>query len=338
MTNNVNTIAILGEDISTTQEQLPIEKLKFLPDNPRVYAVIREMEDFDQLTPDEKQIRIYDCLLNEPSVKKLIPEIKRDRGLQEPIIVRWDTQEVIEGNSRLAVYRKLNYDEPDNDAWKEIRCQVVTKLTDDQQTRILGQIHLHGKTEWSPYAKALYCYRWVVEQGKKSETLSKIAGFSKQEINKNVSIIELMTQNNEFNHSRYSYYDVLVRNRTISTKINENGALKKEILTRIKTEEFTAQELRDKLPTIIKKPRILKKFQNGDVLLNEAFDRAKISGAERKLKKIRQDLDDIEKDDIISLERSEAKAMKYEISKISNRLKRVSEMVEKCLQITTPFS
>ncbi len=337
MTNNVNTIAILGEDISTTQGIHPIEQLKFLPDNPRVYAVIREMEDFDQLTPDEKQIKIYHCLLNEPSVKKLIPEIKRDRGLQEPIIVRWDTQEVIEGNSRLAVYRKLNYDEPDNEAWKKIRCQVVGTLTDEQQTRILGQIHLHGKTEWSPYAKALYCYRWVVEQDKESATLSEIAGFSKQEIKTNISIIKLMMQNNEINHSRYSYYDVLVRNRTISTKINENETLRKEILTRIKTEEFTAQQLRDKLPTIIKKPKILKKFQNGE-LLNDAFDRAKISGAEHKLKKIRQVLDDIEKEDIISLERPEANAMEYEINKIQSSLKRVSKMVENCLQITTPIS
>lgn len=338
MTKNVNTIAVLGKDISTSQEQIPIEKLKFLTDNPRVYAVIREMEDFEGRTDDEKQSLIYDCLLKEPSVKNLIPEIKRDRGLQEPIIVRWDTQEVIEGNSRLAAYRKLNNDEPDNETWNKIRCQVVTELTDDQQTRILGQVHLHGKTDWSPYAKALYCYRWVVEDKKKTSELSKIAGFSKQEINKYVSIIKLMSQNNELKNSRYSYYNVLVQNRKISTKINEDSGLKKVLFQKIKTQEFTAQELRDKLPTIINKPKILRKFQNKKIKLDEAYDRAKISGAEQKLKKIRLGLNDIENDDILSLERPEANAMKYEIGQIQKSLNRVSGMVEKFLNRTTSTS
>ncbi len=335
MTKDKNTIAILGEDIQTSQELLSIHNLKFLSDNPRVYAVIQEMEDFDDLTQDEKQGRIYDCLLKEQSVKNLIPQIKKDRGLQEPIIVRWDTQEVIEGNSRLAVYRKLNREDPDNEIWKEIRCQVVDTLTDDQQTRILGQIHLHGKTEWSRYAKALYCYRWVVEQGNDSATLSKIAGFSTQEINKNVSSIKLMHENNESKHSNYSYYDVLVRNREISSAISDSNPLRKSLLTKIKTEAFTAQEMRDQLPTIIRKPKILGKFQKGEVTLKDAYDRASISGTQHRLKKIHESLEDIEKEDIESLERNEANAVDQVIRKIRRRLKTVSNMVEKCLSMKT---
>ena len=110
------TIAIMGEDVPARYEQVSIDQLHFLPDNPRVYAAIREMEDFADLTPDEKQIRIYERLLQEPSVKNLIPEIKRDGGLQDPIIVRHDTRQVIEGNSRLAAYRKLR-DDTNDDRW-----------------------------------------------------------------------------------------------------------------------------------------------------------------------------------------------------------------------------
>ncbi|MYF98191.1 hypothetical protein F4212_03515, partial [Candidatus Poribacteria bacterium] len=295
-------------------------------------------EGFDKLTPEEKQVQIYHCLLKETSVKKLIPEIRRDQGLQEPIIVRWDTQEVIEGNSRLAVYRKLNDEDPDNEIWKEIRCQVVKELTDDQQTRILGQIHLHGRTEWSRYAKALYCYRWVEEQGNDSTTLSEIAGFSKQEINKNVSTIKLMHENNDSKHSNYSYYHVLVRNRSISSAIYESNTLRESLLDKIKTKEFTAQEMRDQLPTIISKPKILRKFQKGEVKLKDAYDRASISGAQRRLKKIREGLEDIEKEDIESLERGEVKAVEQVIRQIRRRLNTVSEMVSRCLSMKTSDS
>ena len=166
MNPDETTIAIMGQNVSARHELMDIDQLHFLPDNPRVYASIREMPDFIDLTPEEKQARIYRYLIQEPSVKNLIPEIRRDGGLQEPIIVRHDTRQVIEGNSRLAAYRKLK-EEADNEKWTHIRCLVVSTLTDDQQTRLLGQIHLHGRTEWSPYAKALFCFRWVEEEKKK---------------------------------------------------------------------------------------------------------------------------------------------------------------------------
>ena len=138
------TIAIMKEQVSARHERVPIHELQFLPDNPRVYAAIREMSDVDDLTPEEKQTRIYERLLLEPSVKKLKPEIERDGGLQDPITVRWDRRQVIEGNSRLAVYRKL-WKETRDERWASIRCLVVTELTDDQQTRLLAQTHLHGR-------------------------------------------------------------------------------------------------------------------------------------------------------------------------------------------------
>lgn len=321
------TIAIMGQDIPARHEQISIDQLHFLPDNPRVYAAIREMPDFADLTSDEKQVRIYQRLLQEPSVKNLIPEIKRDGGLQDPIIVRHDTRQVIEGNSRLAAYRKLK-DDTDDDQWTYIRCLVVSTLTDDQQTRLLGQAHLHGRTEWSPYAKSLFCFRWVVEQQEDISTLADLSGFSQAEIRKNVKIIELMQENDDNTLSHFSYYNVLVRNRVISSEIEANKPLRDTLLSQIKTEAFTAQEMRECLPTIIAKPRILRKYEKEDVTLEDAYDRAKISGSEQRLKKIRDGLDDIELDDIASLERHEVKAVQQVVRQIGQRLKRVSKMVD----------
>ena len=327
MKQDKTSIAIMGEHVPARHEHLAILELHFLPDNPRVYAAIREMPDFHDLTPDEKQVRIYERLLQEPSVRKLIPEVKRDRGLQDPIVVRMDRRQVIEGNSRLAVYRKL-WEETGHERWAYIRCLVVSKLTDDQQTRLLGQTHLHGKTDWSPYAKALFCFRWVVEEDKDVATLAKLSGLTAAEIKKNVRIVELMKENNDAKLSHFSYYDVLVRNRQISSTIEERSTLRDILLAQIKGEEFTAQEMRKRVPTVIAKPRILRKYERGDVSLDDAYDRSKISGTQQRLKKVRDGLDDVRKGDIDHLEHNELGAVIQVLKQIHRHLKRVTGMIE----------
>ena len=327
MNPDETTIAIMGQHVPARHERIPIDQLHFLPDNPRVYAAIREMEDYNSLTPEEKQVRIYERLLLEPSVKNLIPEIQRDEGLQDPITVRHDTWQVIEGNSRLAAYRKLA-EESDDDRWTNIRCLVVTTLTDDQQTRLLGQAHLHGKTDWSPYAKALFCFRWVVEEEQDVSLLSNLSGISSAEIRKNVRIVQLMHANGDDKLSHFSYYNVLVRSRPISAAIADSQKLERTLLAQIKAEPFTAQEMRERLPTIIAKPRILRKYEKGDISLEDAYDRAKVSGAEQRLKKVRDGLDDIELDDIAPLEHHEVKSIQQVVRQIRQRLKRVGDMVD----------
>lgn len=334
MEEEANSIAIMGESVKADPQRRHIDELRFLPDNPRVYAAIREMSDFSDLTQEEQQVRIYERMLQEQSVKNLIPEIKRDKGLQEPIIVRWDTRQVIEGNSRLAAYRKLKGDSEspeEEEQWAEISCLVVGTLTDEQQTRLLGQAHLHGKTEWSPYAKALYCFRWVEELGKGASDLAKVSGITRAEIGKGVKVIQLMQKNRDDTLSNFSYYDVLVRSKTIASEIEGNHQLRDTVLSAIKDKDrkFTAQEMRQRLPVIINKPRILRKFAQRKLAMEEAFDRAKVSGLQKKLKRIRGRLDDIELADVTGLERNELKSAEQTIRHIRQKFNRVSDMVQK---------
>lgn len=338
MTSDKSTIAIMEEEILVRYARLPIDKLRFLRYNPRVYATIREKENFSDLTPDEQQLCIYEGLLKEPSVKNLIPEIQRDGGLQDPIIVRHDTWEVIEGNSRLAAYRKLSRGNPDDDRWTHINCAVATKLTEDQQTRLLGQAHLHGRTEWSPYAKALYFFRWVKEEEKDVSILAKLSGISKAEIMKNVKAIELMRENSDNISSKFSHYDNLVRSRRISSTIKDDGSLRNTLLSQIKTKAFTAREMRDYLPTIIDKPKIFRKYVNEDINLHDAFERAKISDTEQRLKRIHDSLDDIEMGDLESLERNQLRSIEQVVKKIRRRLESVSKMVTKLLDQTNGWT
>ncbi|MCY3614856.1 MAG: hypothetical protein OXH03_07155 [Bacteroidetes bacterium] len=324
------TIAILGKDIPYQLSKMPIDRLYFLPDNPRVYSEIRKIPDFNGLTSEEKRERIHECMLKEPSVKNLEPEIARDRGLRDPIIVRTDTDQVIDGNSRLAVYRRLREEHPDDERWNEIDCVLIASLTDEQQARLLGQTHLKGRTEWSTYAQAFYCYRWVDEQNNKISSLVKVSGISKRKIDTFVSTIRLMKENKDEEESRFSYYNVLVTSRKISSAIEENPDLREKLLQDIKANNnngFTAQKMRDQLPYVIDKPKVLRKFVNGNVDLEEAYDRAKITDTQKRLKKILSRLDDIEKGDITRLERNELRAVEQLIKKIDRSTQRIGKMI-----------
>jgi len=329
-----DTIAIMSQDVPVSREHIPIDDVYFLPDNPRVYAAIQDMLDFSGLTPEEKQVRIYERMRKEPSVKKLIPQIEQDGGLQESIIVRWDTRQVIEGNSRLTAYRMLRKKYPEDERWTKISCLIVSKLTDEQQVRLLGQAHLHGKTEWTPHAKALYCYRWVKEEGKPGKELSEISGITLQEITTSTKIIQMMKDNNDKTASNYSYYDVLVRTRKISKEIDKNEKLHNILLTGIKeeTKPFTAQQVRDKLPAIIAKPRILKKFITCQLELQNAYDLAKVSDLQAKLKRIQERLEDVEPKDLDDLQRNDLNAAEQIAKKIHREAKRVSELLRKSLE------
>ena len=325
--NSDETISIMCEEVPARHDLIEIDGLHFLPDNPRVYAAIRDMADFNELTPEEKDARVYEQLLQEPSVSNLIPEIKRDGGLQEAVIVRWDTRQVIEGNSRLAAYRKL-YEGSKDIRWAKIKCQIVAKLTDDQQTRLLGQAHLHGRTEWSPYAKALHCFRWVEEEQRDIDTLCKLCGITRAEIKKRVLIIQHMKDNHDDKQTHFSYYEVLVRKKVISSAVENSDILRDLLLEQIKREAFTAQEMRDRLPTVIKKPRMLRKYEKGEVTLDDAYMRAKVNRTEEGLRNARKLLDDIEQSDVADLELAEIGSVKQVLRQIQQGLTRVSNMID----------
>ncbi len=325
-------IKILGDDISLSSDYKDIFELKFLPDNPRVYACTHGEPDFDNRTEEEQQNIIFEKLQQEPSVKRLLPEVKRHGGLMEWILVRHDTMEVIEGNSRLAVYRLLHEKGEPGD-WDLIPCYIISTLTAEQQAAYLNQIHVKGKTQWSAYEKANFSYVRY-KRGWKYDRIAKLFGESVTTIRIRIKVIEMMKENGDNEQSHFSYYDVMVRGGGISKEMEREG-LKPLLFTQIKqlgSEEqdnvFTAQDMRRKLPEIIKKPKALKKFINGEVDLDEGYQIAKTSDVSKKVKQAHSILEGIEKQNIESLEIGELNALKHAVRKLKQGVKRVSGLVD----------
>ena len=329
---------ILGETIKLSDDYLCIYELKFLNDNPRVYACTYGEPDFETRTEEEQQDIIYEKLLKEPSVENLIPDIKRHGGLMEPILVRYDTKEVIEGNSRLAVYRKLNEKNSESE-WDLIPCDIVSGLTEEQLAAFLHQIHVKGKTQWAAYEKANFAYARHTKKGWPLDMIADLFGESKVTIRTRVDVIKLMMENSDTKRSHFSYYDVLVRNSNISKGMKEHdrlrGLLLKEIcsLEDLDPEEegskFTAQELRKKIPVILKKPKVLNKFLDGKIDLDEGYQRARISTLQQNVKRAKELLNDISYQEITGLELNEFNPFRQEIRKLLQVINRLEKMIEK---------
>ena len=306
---------------------MSIQSLFFLRENPRVLSCIVGIPNFDELFPEQQQDIIYDTLLREPSVKKLIPDIRRNDGLIEPILVRADTLEVIEGNSRLAAYRHLDSMHEGN-KWHNIPCRIVSRLTDNQLATLLHSIHVKGKTAWTKYEKAYFTYHQHKIKHKPIKELVKIFSISPTTAYQDVRIISAMKKNNDSNRANFSRYQVLERTPVLKKELQANPRLKSALLSMIRSTDhnppLTAQNLRDQLPDVIKKPKILGKFVKGEIDLETAHYRAKISTTQMKLKKVREILNDVTSAELGALDPASQKAVVYECRKIDKETSRIS--------------
>lgn len=330
------TMTLLGEKIDVVgDDYVEVESLRFLNDNPRVYACTHGEVDFRNLSTEEQQERIQTRLIEEPSVKNLIPEIKRHEGLIEPILVRQDTREVIEGNSRLAVYRHFR-DTGVAGEWDLIPCHIVTGLTPKQQAAFLNQIHVKGKTQWTPYEKANFAYVRK-ESGWELEEIADLFGESAGTIRKRVRVIELMRENEDREQSHFSHYDVIVRSGGALKALEDKPEFKQRIMKDLRefsiTEndggsDITAQELRRALPTLLTKSRVLNRYSKGTVDLSEACRLSDISPVEEKVRRSTTLLLDVTRSDIEALDPQRFAALKQNVRKLVRESDRTRRLVE----------
>ena len=325
-----NEIKILQETVQVSNDYHNIYELRFLKDNPRVYSCIYDELDFEDLPEAVQQEKIFEKLQAEPSVKNLVQEIKRHGGLMERILVRLDTMQVVEGNSRLAVYRIL-HEKTKKEDWELIPCDIVQKLSDEQQIAYLNQIHVKGKTEWSAYEKANFAYARKT-QGFPLPKIAKLFGESEGTIRTRIKVVEMMRNNNDRDRSHFSHYDVLARNH--SSDMGQRPDLKNALLERIRNlgeneeedSDFTAQELRKKLPAIIKKPRVLNKYIEGTIGLDNAYQRAKISNVQERIREAKAILEGIEKKNVKKLDKSDLNAFRQDVRKLEREVGRIVRM------------
>ena len=219
--------------------------LKFYPKNPRVFSLLNVAEE----EPDQETI--LKKMVQMDHVKELKLAIESNGGLIDPLIICNNT--VLEGNSRLAAYRILGAKNPVK--WTKIKVSILPSDIDESSIfQLLGQYHIIGRKDWSPYEQAGYLYRRTQESKKPAQAIAEELGMNINEVKKYIEVFEYMKINADLEPTHWSYYVELLKNCAIRkyNKDNPSRDIFKNIAERIKNDEIKeASDIR-KIGTIAK--------------------------------------------------------------------------------------
>src|SRR5580692_4964275 len=110
----VDEITLDGKRVQVQSVDLPLDDVRLDPKNPRIAntAALSITEEGSAL-----ERKLESLLWDDSDVKDLYRQVLVNQGLVERIIVRQDGQ-VVEGNCRTVVYRKLRERHAGDDRWK----------------------------------------------------------------------------------------------------------------------------------------------------------------------------------------------------------------------------
>ena len=245
-------------------------KLLFWKDNPRVYSAL----NVGSVDPTQEEIENTMC--NQDHVKVLKESIKSNGGLIDPVIVREGDNVVLEGNSRLAAYRLLYKQDPIK--WAKIKVKFLPEdIPESAIFTLIGQYHIIGRKDWTPYEQAGYLYRMINKTKKTPEALANELGIRLSEVKKNLVIYEYMLSKNDDNPNKWSYYEELKKNQGIKKAFLEVPNLEDKIVEAIKDDKINmALDIR-KLGEISKvndklSKKILREIASGEEDIYSGYD------------------------------------------------------------------
>jgi hypothetical protein len=269
-----DTILIRGEEVEVKRGKIDHRKLKFYPENPRLYSLVRP----DEGEPDQEAIQ--DRLVKMDHVKELIQSIKENGGLMEPIYVHGETFEVLEGNSRLAAYRRLSESDPLH--WAEMKCVLLPASFERERIfAFLGQLHIVGKKDWAPFEQAgLLVPADTSGRGSQSRRLPGRSICQASEVRNLVRTYEYMVNIGDTDINKWSYYFEFVKSRKIASIIKKTPEFEKVPGREDQDGQIKkAADVRDAVPKLsLANKALIDKVVCGKVDLYDAVERVEGSG------------------------------------------------------------
>jgi len=270
-------IPIDGKETIIKVRAIGIDKLELDELNPRI-SFFRDNQVTDSLTEDE----IIFALTNKKpeAFRKLKDSIHNNKGIVYPIWiehVRDKKYKVIEGNIRVVVYQQLQKEEPYEDIWKTILCNVLPHEIDEEQKNFIRlQSHLRGTTEWDAYEKAKYLYKLWQEDGWSKSRLEKQTKMTIKQIEENIDAYKIMEEQylpkygddpNEV--SKFSYFVEYIKDKKLQRLMEKSSKNVKDFCDWVADKE--------KIPTGQGVRRLRDIFENEDTkkaFINKGFDTA----------------------------------------------------------------
>ena len=313
-------LTLSKQEIPVRTGQLPVQGLKFYPENPRLYSIVNAGNGEPTQGVIQKKLAAME------HVKQLVQSIKANGGLTDPLIVRDGDYVVLEGNSRLAAYRLLADHDPAK--WGKVKCTLLPKdISDSLVFALLGEYHIIGKKDWAPYEQAGYLFRRHKKHGVPSTVMAEEMGLSTKAVGHLIKVYGFMVDNDVNDVTKWSYYDEYFKHRSITTARQEHPELDQTFVAKVKSGEIEkAVDVREKVTKIADAGgKVLKDFIANDQNIESCHDRAIARGADnawfKRLGKFREQLADPHvKENFEEMTEDHRKKCVYEMKKIQTLL------------------
>jgi hypothetical protein len=225
-----------GERSMVEHKNLPIDKVQLDSTNPRIQNVL---EMYEELSENEIGLALgvgggENSDEGGTTYSSLKAAIKCNGTLIQPIIVNHTaggSYVVIEGNTRLFIYRTLHKENAPGD-WSDIPCIVHEDLEQEKIDAIRLQAHLVGPRPWNPYAKGKYLHHLANIEHMAINQLEDYCGGRKREVETYIRAYSDMeeyyrpiTENEkfgDFDESKFSAFAELQATK-IKTALHANG-------------------------------------------------------------------------------------------------------------------
>ena len=337
----LETITVFGRDINYELKDIDINSLEYYSENPRINYIISKYPK-DKIT---QELIEHELLKLDPT-KERIKDLEENKGLLDEVYVIGN--KVVEGNTRLCAYRRLNKKYPDDPRWEKIKARILKdKVTDEELFYILGTFHIKGKTEWDAYEKAAYIYRMIKVLNKNPEEMARQLGKQKKSIEAALKAYETMSQKYLVNHTdnaltngdrdelkKYSYFEAFFLQKDLVKRAEDTPEFLNQFVEWVREDRFKkAQNVRE-LPKILSHKKAMQAFTESDA--EEAFEEAnyilyehKPEKVDRFYKKIREFRELIDEAELLKIkeEINKNKNKKAELHQCYKELKRFCKEV-----------
>lgn len=252
-------------------EMLPTNQVKLDRENPRI-ARFLEMYG-DEISSDQMALALgsgsSEGIDGGPSYNDLKQSIQTNKGIIHPIIVNRnnDNITVIEGNTRLLIYREFSQDNIEG-KWDDIPSMVYTNLEKNKIDAIRLQSHLVGTRNWDPYSKAKYLNHLRNSENLTFGQIVDFCGGKRREIQNYINAYQdmkkyycpLLDSDQDIDPTRFSSFVELQENRVISA-ILDSGYNKKVF------SEWVIDHKLIPIPNIRQLPKILRNNEAKKIFL-----------------------------------------------------------------------
>lgn len=274
--------------IDRTYKCLSIDSIELDCDNPRIKHYL---EVYKEITSEGIALALSQSGNSSTgsSYSSLRESIKVNRGIINPILVNHTADGryvVIEGNTRLQIYKEFRDSDPDG-PWSKIIAIVYECLPEAEIHAIRLQSHLVGPRDWDPYSKAKYLNQLSNIEKLPIEVIISYCGGKKGEILKLIDAytdmmryysVEAREAGMEFDAAEFSKFAEL-QNRSIREALCARGLSKGDFARWVVQGKIdTAQNVR-KIPNILASERARDEFFKPHTTISDAWRFVEVESA-----------------------------------------------------------